>query len=207
MTITKAELIAVVNKTLLRAYSIDGTDLDIEIINSLKDVSKKDNFLRNTSVVPTIVGRDYYDVPADFRDELIVETADHFPLEYEPIDKFRVNLKSATTGTPHIYTWFGKYFYVRPTPSAVANMNLDYGCYHAKDADAITFDDIYCEAIQDRLIWYVAKSLNLYDIAEQHNKMYLGEIADLSRNVQRLIPGVMDRDTQIVSGLSNIKRE
>jgi len=113
-------------------------------------------------------------------------------LEYVPVAQFRVNLKSVDSAAPQKYTWFGDYFYVRPTPVAIADMDLDYACYHASDADTITFDDEYYEAIANRLIWHVAKSLNMYDIAKLHNDMFKEELVDLSKNLQRLLPAVID---------------
>jgi hypothetical protein len=197
MTILKTNLVDRVNGTLRRLYTID--QLDTKITHALLDLSKADNFLRITASIDTVTDKSYYNLPSDFKDELLIEVLDHFPLEYELPNKFRVNLESANSSTPEKYTWFGDYFYVRPKPSSIMTLTLDYACYHASDPDNITFKDFYEEALTDRLIWYVAKSLNLYDVAKEHNNMYINELKILSNNLQRRLPQIMDRDTLIAA--------
>ena len=70
MTILKAELIAVVNKTLKRNYDPEGTDLDAEITAVLKDLSKRGNFLTEESTRSTIAERAYYSMPDHYKDKL-----------------------------------------------------------------------------------------------------------------------------------------
>lgn len=197
-----------VNSTDYTIYSSGGTaiiqtSLDNEIKSTLKDLSKKDNFLKVETTIPTIVGRVYYSLPTLFKDELIIDMVGSYPLDYEPREKFRVNLVSASSSTPYVYTWFGKLFYVRPKPNAIEDMAITYASYHPEDCDTILFEDIYREALQERLVSRVAQSLNLYEFAKLHNENYTGETKRLSANLQRLIPTKMMED----AGLQQIKEQ
>jgi len=189
MTILKAELITVINKTLHRGYNTAGTDLDEKIISALKDVSQRGNFLQDEFLRATIIDRDYYSLPDNFKDLLFVgmkssdDATIYRPLEYETFKEYKNGIYySNDTGTPRRYTWQSGYMYPRPIPDKVYNMYLWYAYYHpeivivdeeeVKACDHILFDDIFRKAIELRLLYEVAESLNLDD-AKKYNALYL----------------------------------
>jgi len=202
MSILKAELITVVNGTLKRGYT--GTQLDEKITSVLKDLSQRGNFLQDEFVKPTIIDRDYYSLPDNFKDLLFVgmKSSDDLtiykPLEYERFAMYKRNIYyDSTTGTPERYTWQSGYIYPRPIPDAVYNMYLWYAYYHPesvtvdevtyKACDYILFTDTYRKALELRLLYEVAEGLNLDD-AQKYNTLYLiDEIPKLKANLKEPI--------------------
>jgi len=200
--ILKAELIAIVNKTLNRGYSTTGTTLDGKITSALKDLSQRGNFLQDEFKGVTIIDRDYYSLPANFKDLLFVgmkssdDTIIYKPLEYERFAMYKRNIYySSTTGTPTRYTWQSGYLYPRPIPDVIYNMYWWYAFYHpeiivideanVKACDNILFDDIYRKAIELRLLYEVAEGLNLDADAKKYNALYLlDEIPTLKINLK-----------------------
>ena len=183
MTILKSELIAVVNGTLKRAYT--GTQLDTKITSSLVDLSKRGDFLQDEFKRATIGDRDYYSLPDNFKNLLFVgmKSSDdvtlYKPLEYERFAMYKRNIYYCnTSGTPERYTWQTGYMYPRPIPDTVYNMYLWYSYIHPetigedKACDSILFTDTYRKAIELRLLYEVADSLDLDD-AQKYNTLYL----------------------------------
>ena len=197
--ILKNELIAVVNKTLKRGYT--GTELDEEITSVLKDLSQRGNFLQDEVKKPTIIDRDYYSLPDNFKDLLFIglkssdDVTIYKPLVYERFAMYKRNIYyDLTTGTPTRYTWQSGYMYPRPIPDAIYNMYLWYAYYHPETVtidevdyaacDYILFGDIYRKAIELRLLYEVAESLNLDD-AQKYDTLYLAdEIPKLKVNIK-----------------------
>ena len=199
MTILKAELIKVVNDTLKRGYT--GTQLDEKITSVLKDLSQRGNFLQDEFKRATIIDRDYYSLPDNFKDLLFVgmKSSDDLtiykPLEYERFAMYKRNIYyDSTTGTPTRYTWQSGYMYPRPIPDAEYNMYLWYSYIHpetftieeetVKACDNILFTDTYRKALELRLLYEVAESLNLDD-AQKYDTLYLmDEISRLRANIK-----------------------
>ena len=206
MTITKAELIAVVNDTLNRGYATDGTTLDSKITSVLKDVSQRGNFLQDEFLRATVEDRDFYSLPDDFKDLLFVgmKSSDNVtiykPLIYERFEMYKRNIYyDSTTGTPTRYTWMSGYMYPRPIPDDIYNMYWWYSYYHPetvtvdvlgvptdyKACDHILFGDIFRKAIEMRLLYEVAEGLNLDSDAKKYNALYLlDEIPKLKSDVK-----------------------
>ena len=207
MTILKAELITIVNKTLKRGYSTVGTELDEKITSVLKDLSQRGNFLQDEFVRVTIIDRDYYSLPDNLKDLLFVglKSSDDLtiykPLEFERFAMYKRNIYyDSTTGTPTRYTWQSGYMYPRPIPDAEYNMYLWYSYFHPETIDAvkacdnILFTDTYRKAIELRLLYEVAESLNLDD-AQKYDTLYLmDEIPKLKINLKEPIQIACYRD-------------
>ena len=200
--ILKAELIAVVNKTLKRGYT--GTALDAEITAAVKDLSARGNFLQDEFVRQTIENTDYYSLPDNFKDLLFVgmkssdDVTIYKPLEYERFAMYKRNIYySSTTGTPERYTWQSGYMYPRPIPDVAYNMYLWYSYIHpetiivdgetVKACDNILFTDTYRKALELRLLYEVAEGLILDD-AQKYDTLYLmDEIPKLRANLREPI--------------------
>ena len=200
--ILKAELIAIVNKALNRGYATAGTELDEKITSALKDLSQRGNFLQDEFKSPTIIDRDYYSLPANFKDLLFVgmkssdDTIIYKPLEYERFAMYKRNIYySSTTGTPTRYAWQSGYLYPRPIPDKVYNMYWWYAYFHpetmvigeatVKACDNILLGDIYRKAIELRLLYEVAEGLNLDKDAAKYNTLYLmDEIPKLKADIK-----------------------
>ena len=164
MTITKAELIAVVNDSLNRGYATNGTTLDEKITSVLKDLSQQGNFLQDEFVRQTIANRDYYNLPTNFKDLLFVgmkssdDATIYRPLIKERFAEYKLGIYgSSVTGIPTRFSWMSGYMYPRPIPDDAYNMYWWYSYYHpetftieeeeVKACDNILFEDIYREAI------------------------------------------------------------
>jgi len=204
MTILKAELIAVVNKTLNRGYATDGTTLDGKITSVLKDLSQRGNFLQDEFKRATIANRDYYSLPDNFKDLLFVgmkssdDATIYKPLVFERFAMYKRNIYySSTTGTPTRYTWQSGFMYPRPIPDAEYNMYLWYSYYHpekitvdeeeVKACDHILFNDIYREAIELGLCYKVALGLNLDNDVKKFLGLYAAEVATRKSNLKEPI--------------------
>ena len=199
MTILKTELIVVVNDALKRGYS--GTTLDSKITSVLKDLSQRGNFLQDEFKRQTIIDRDYYNLPTNFKDLLFVgmkdidDTIRYKPLIYERFAMYKRNLYySDTTDTPTHYTWQSGYMYPRPIPDAIYNMywwcaythpeNLTVDEAEYKACDYILFDDIYREAIEMGLLYRVALGLNLDKDAGKFKALYLEQVSIRRANLK-----------------------
>lgn len=195
MTILKAELIAVVNEALHRSYS--GTQLDSKITSTLKDLSKRGNFLTEESTRLTIANRAYYSVPDHYKDRLLIMIDDYYPLGWETYKEYQNerSLSPNDTGPPETFSKMNKFYYLRPTPdSADYTIRQFFACYHPenlivdevlyKACDYILFNDIYRKAIELRLIWEVAIGLSQFKTATEYMTYYVkDEIPSLLDNL------------------------
>ena len=186
MTISKAELIGVVNADLNRGYNTAGTELDEKIISVLKDLSTRGDFLQDEFKRVTAEDRDYYSLPDNFKNLLFcgLKSSDdatiYKPLVFERFAMYKRNIYySSTTGTPTRYTWMSGYMYPRPIPDDIYNMYWWYSYIHpetideVKACDSILFADRYRKAIELRLLYEVAEGLNLDSDAKKYNALYL----------------------------------
>jgi len=205
--IEKAELIAVVNNNLNRGYATDGTALDEQITSVLKDLSQRGNFLQDEFKRVTVVDRDYYSLPTNFKDLLFVgmkssdDVTIYKPLVYERFAMYKRNIYyDSTTGTPTRYTWMSGYMYPRPIPDAIYNMYMWYSYTHPetvgedKACDSILFEDIYREAIEMGLLYKVALGLNLDEDALKFKALYLEQVAIRKTNLKEPIRIAAYRD-------------
>ena len=196
MTILKSELISKVNKVLGRNYSTTGTDLDAMITATLKDLSKRGNFLTEESTRSTIAETAYYSMPDHYKDKLLIMVDDYYPLGWETFKQYQTefSLSPDSTGYPQMFSKMNRFYYLRPTPDAIYTLRQFFACYHPEivsvdgvdtaACDAILFNDIYRTAIEERLLCLVARSLSLYDIAKEHNAYYLqDEVPSLLLNM------------------------
>ena len=186
MTISKAELIGVVNADLNRGYNTAGTVLDEKITSALKDLSTRGDFLQDEFKRVTAEDRDYYSLPDNFKNLLFcgLKSSDdatiYKPLVFERFAMYKRNIYySSTTGTPTRYTWMSGYMYPRPIPDDIYNMYWWYSYIHpetideVKACDSILFADRYRKAIELRLLYEVAEGLNLDSDAKKYNALYL----------------------------------
>jgi len=193
--ILKSELIEVVNNTLSRGYDPAGTEMDNKITSALKDLSKRGNFLTEESTRETLVDRPYYSTPTHYKAKLLVMIDDYYPLEWETFRQYQQEISiSNTTGYPLMFSKMNKFYYLRPTPDAIYTLRQFFACYHpeiisvdgvdTKACDSILFDDIYRQALELRLIWTEAVSLNLTQKAAEYFGYYMqDEIPSLLINI------------------------
>jgi len=183
--ILKSELITKVNKTLGRNYDTTGTDLDAMITATLKDLSKRGNFLTEESTRSTVAGTAYYSIPDHYKDKLLIMVDDYYPLGWETFKEYQeeFSLSPDSSDCPRVFSKMNRFYYLRPTPDKIYTLRQFFACYHPEivsvdgvdtpACDAILFNDIYRTAIEERLLCLVARSLSLYDIAKEHNAYYL----------------------------------
>lgn len=208
--IKKAELIKVVNRALHRKYK--ENDLDNEIMSTLKDLSQQGNFLDDEFERKTIADRAYYSLPENFKQFQFIglmssdRATRYKPLVYERFAKYQKNIYySSATNTPERYTWRNEFMYVRPTPDKEYIMFFFFSIFHPekltvnetdyKGCDYILFNNIYRKAIELRLCYEVALSLDLDDDMAKFNKLYLlDEIPKLKANLREHAKIIAYRD-------------
>lgn len=195
--ILKSELISVVNETLKRKYTVDGTDLDAKITSVLKDLSKRGNFLTEESTRKTIANRPYYSMPDHYKDRLLIMLDDYYPLEWETFKKYQEerSLSPDNTDYPQAFSKMNKFYYLRPTPdSDDYTIRQFFAYYHPekiivdeteyKACDYILFNDIYRKAIEMRLLWEVASGLGRFKDAQEYMTYYIkDEVPSLLNNI------------------------
>ena len=198
MTITKAQLITRVNTALHRSYATDGTTLDRRIIASLKDLSKDGDFLKEENIRDTTIGRAYYSMPTNFKSELIIVIDDYYPLIYKTFEQYQDIIANGNTDNalPMYYTWQGDYFYINPAPDDTYTIRIFFTAFQEEkvtnddedivDAcDYITWKDIFREAIEYRLLYYVAGDLALEDDVKKYLALYTDEVEKLKGTIMK----------------------
>ncbi|MBA7572889.1 hypothetical protein ES708_14676 [subsurface metagenome] len=198
--ILKAELIKVVNTALHRKY--EDTDLDNEIMSALKDLSQRGNFLDDEFERKTKADVAYYSLPENFKEFQFIglmssdRVTRYKPLVYERFTMYQRNIfYSNTTSTPRRYTWQNEFMYIRPTPDKEYIMFFFFSIFHPekltvngndyKGCDYILFNNIYRKAIELRLCYEVALSLDLDDDVTKFNSLYLmDELPKLRANLK-----------------------
>ena len=168
MTISKAEILAHLNKELNRTE----TDIDECILEALKDLSLQDDFLWIEATVPTIIGRPHYSEPLDFKSLLTIKTEDNRPLGKLSWAEYQIMIRNQTSNDyskPDRFTRHGGYWYAYPTPDAVYTMRLFYCAYilesenSIKAVNKILFKDIYRDAIYAKTKAVYCRSLGWTD--------------------------------------------
>ena len=128
--ITKEEILAHLNKELLRAE----TDATIEeyILGALKDLSLKNEFIWTETQVDTIVGTPYTSLPADYVSLLTVSIGTEPPLEKMTWREYKVLSAGQTSDNynlPRHFCVHGGYWYAYPTCDAVYTATLFYNSF------------------------------------------------------------------------------
>ena len=189
----------------------DKDELDGEIIATLKDLSQLGDFLEDEFKRATIIDRDYYSLPANFKNLLGcgLKSSDdvtmYKDLVYERWEMYRRNIyMSSTTGTPRRYTWQTGYMYPRPIPDKVYNMYWWYSYYHPetvtvssveyKACDYILFKDIFREAIEFGLLYRVALGLGLDSDSKKFMQLYMAQVAIRNFSIKKHAQIVHYRD-------------
>jgi len=191
MTILKEEILAHLNKELHRTE----TDIDEYILEALKDLALRDDFLWIEATVPTIIGRPYYSEPLDLKHRLTIKIGDNSPLpkiswlEYQILIR---NQTSADYGEPNRYTQHGGFWYPYPTPDATYTATLFYNAtvLESEDevnaVDDIKFKDRYRRALNTLTKAYYCRSKGLNsDSADYLMEFKLDILPELSKLVKK----------------------
>lgn len=200
MTITKAEILAHLNKELNRTE----TDIDEHILEALKDLSLQDEFIWIEATVPTIIGRPYYSMPLDYKSLLSIKVDDENSLEKIDWGEYQMliaNETSADRGEPRKFCIHGGFWYAYPTADAIYTATLFYNAYilESEDdvnaVDDITFDDRYRYAIYTKTKAQYCMSLGWTEKASQYQTIYLAMLLPpLKKLVQHQVREVRYND-------------
>lgn len=131
MTILKAEILLHLNKELYRTE----TDIDEYVLEALRDLSLKDDFLWVETTVPTLIGRPYYSEPLDFKHLLTIKINDNRPLGKISWAEYQILIRDQTAADrdlPNRFTQHGGFWYAYPTPDAVYTVTLFYSAFVLK---------------------------------------------------------------------------
>lgn len=170
MTITKAEILVHLNAKLDRSE----TDIDEQILAALKWLSLKDDFLWVETNVDTIIGREYYSLPLDYKDMIEIKINDNRPLRKITWEEYQVLIAdetSANRAEPTRYCIHGGFWYAYPTPDAVYEVTLFYPNFVLESeggtdaVDDIVFGDIYRDAIYCKTKAIYCRDLGMRDEA------------------------------------------
>ncbi|MCJ7790528.1 MAG: hypothetical protein MUP69_10225 [Candidatus Atribacteria bacterium] len=179
MTITKLEILTHLNKELNRSEAQE--DIDEYILEALKDLSLRDNFLWVETTVPTIDGRAYYSVPEDYKSLLVIKIDDNTPLCKITFREYQQCIAGQTTdneGEPYCFAIHGGFIYPYPVPNMVYIMTLHYVAFILETEDAvlaidnIPFKDIYRQAIYALTKAYYCLSKGLTDDANTYLTLF-----------------------------------
>ena len=195
MTIIKTEVLDHLNKELYRTE----TNVDEYILEALKDLSLRDDFLWVESTVETIIGRPYYSEPLDFKHLLTIKIDDNRPLRKISWAGYQILIRDETTDArdePNRFTQHGGFWYPYPTPDAAYVARLFYNAFVLESevidevtvnaVDDIKFKDIYRRAINTLTKAYYCRSKGLRnDSAEYLMEFKIDILPGLSKLVKR----------------------
>jgi len=191
MTILKEEILDHLNKELHRTE----TDIDEYILEALKDLALRDDFLWVEATVSMIVGRLYYSEPLDFKHQLTIKIDDNSPLpkiswlEYQILIR---NQTSADYDEPNRYTRHGGFWYPYPTPDEIYTATLFYNAsvLESEDevnaVDDIKFKDRYRRALNTLTKAFYCRSKEMKDASVDYLVEFKMDILpSLSKLVKR----------------------
>lgn len=191
MTILKEEILAHLNKELYRTE----TEIDEYILEALKDLSLRDDFLWVESTVETIIGRPYYSEPLDFKHLLTIKIDDNRPLGKISWTEYQILIRDETAdarGEPNRFTQHGGFWYAYPTSDAVYVATLFYNAFVLESEggvnaiDDIKFKNIYRRAVNTLTKAYYCRSKGLRnDSAEYLMEFKIDILPGLSKLVKR----------------------
>jgi hypothetical protein len=191
MTILKAEILAHLNKELYRTES----EVDEYILEALKDLSLRDDFLWVQAIVPTIIGRGYYSEPPDFKHELTIKIDDNSPLYKISWAEYQILIRNETSAArdlPKRYAQHGGFWYAYPTPDAVYIATLFYNAEvleSESEVDAVNnikFKDRYRRALNTLTKAYYCRSKEMKTASAEYLMEFKMDILpELSKLVKK----------------------
>jgi len=200
MTILKAEILAHLNKELNRTE----TNIDEYILEALKDLSLKDEFLWVETTVDTIAGRPYYSLPLDYISLLSVKIDDENSLEKIDWGEYQMliaNETSADRSMPRKFCIHGGFWYAYPTADIVYTCTLHYNNFILEieggvlAIDDIKFKDIFRNAINAKTKALYCRGIGWIDRAKEYEADYLQLILPpLKKLVQKQVRQVQYTD-------------
>ena len=181
-TITKAEILAVVNKRLNRSE----TDIDEEIRSILYDISSRADFLKKEGTRNTVKSRAYYSVPDDFKDKLVIKIDDSEPLDRITFAEYQQKIADDTSESePTDFALHDDFIWLYPTPDAVYEMTLFYAIYHPNNVANILFGEQFRECIYKGVLMEVCNGYELYDAGDKWEIKYEREILKREMNLKK----------------------
>ena len=190
ITITKAEILVVVNARLGRAE----TDIDEELRSALYDISGWADFLLTESDTSTVDGTASYAFPDNCKQMLwIMLDAGKDGKRTDPLTKipmegyltYRDNETTADEDEPEYYAIHNELIYPYPVPDAIYVMSQYYSRYHPNDLATILFGEQFREAIYEMTMVKVCEKFQLWDDAKIHADLFSAELARLLTNIER----------------------
>jgi len=179
----------------------NADDLDVVIIEVLKDLSTRENFLDATRTLRIEPGRGAI-LPEGFKSEIVVYVGDR-KLEKLSVDDYARRVKSVI-GTPTHYcieasTRNSLFMVVWPPPAEPVDVNLDYYLVHPEDLNPIGFQDRYRMAVYEGVLarlalGRLAQDNRMAEIFTLHQQAYEAEIEKLRRNLRSQPGAVRYRD-------------
>jgi hypothetical protein len=198
--ILKAEILTHLNKELYRSEA----DIDEYILEALKDLSLRDDFLWVETTVPTTDGGKYYSVPTDFKGELVIKIDDNEPLYKIPFRTYQTYIADQTAtdeAEPYCYAIHGGFWYPYPVPDKIYTVTLHYAAFIleiegiVKAVDSIVFADIYRNAINTMTKYFYCKSKGMKDEAIAYLTEYIKVILPpLQKLVKRELRSIEYQD-------------
>lgn len=191
MAITKAEILAVINKRLNRSE----TDIDEEIRSILCDISSRANFLKKEATRDTAESRAYYSVPDNFKDKLVIKINDSKPLGRMTFAEYQKKITGGASETePTDYALHDDFIWLFPTPDTVYEMTLFYSIFHPNDVDDIEFGETFRECIYQGVMMQVCNGYELYDEGDKREIKYERKIAVREKNLKKDVRATKYRD-------------
>lgn len=191
MTILKAEILTHLNKELYRTED----DIDEYILEALKDLSLRDDFLWIEATVSTIVGRPYYSEPLDLKHLLTIKIDDNSPLYKISWAEYQILIRNETSDArrlPNRFTQHGGFWYAYPTSDEIYTARLFYNAIVLESeagvdaVDDIKFKDRYRRALNTLTKGFYCRSKGLKsDAADYLMEFKIDILPELSKLVKR----------------------
>jgi len=197
MTITKTQILAHLNGELYRTE----TDIDTHILSALKTLSMADKFIWVETTVPTIIGRPYYSIPADYKKLMTIKIDDDKPLEKITWQEYQVFIQNQTAANyhkPYSFAIHGGFWYPYPIADAEYTATLFYNAFvpESEVIDSATvnavdnidhyFSDIYRDAINDLTKAYYCLSKGLKEDANVYFTLFKNvDLPPLQKLIER----------------------
>jgi hypothetical protein len=197
MTILKADILTRVNERLQTAE----TDIDVEIQETLDDLSEHDLLVASDSSQSLVSGGETLDHPTGYRSmialtlTLTASGSEQFPLQklkggHREYRNHRHNDDSL--GIPRWYSDFNGKFYLWRNANAAMTALIEYYKDHPQDVANIEFDDMYKNVIYAGATYRVALEKGRTRMIETWRPIYLNAL-------QKRI-AAMDYQPRIVRG-------
>lgn len=167
MAILKADIITFANNALKLNNLFSGDDLDVEIQQTLDDLSEED-FLEASDTVTVNINDETFAVPTGFRDFSALTPQNASGTNLDPmielpggIKQYRQLKRNETSnGIPEFYVVFNDLVFMFKNANGTYTITREYTKDHAQDVDNIEFKDIFKNAINYGVTFEVASRLN-----------------------------------------------